>query len=177
MKRFCSQFTFCSPEKILRQAVVEQNSSGVITDLFLLNDCSSESTHTLFVDGIVSSKIVSLQQQLSPQELHFVQNKYQYINLSIGISLNEMIPNNKKLILDFGTNSTDEINKTLHTSFPFLVRFSIFDILSACVYYPLLESQQRAELKFGTKTNLLQWKNIDLANKKITEKTKINYLH
>ena len=157
MKRFCSQFVFCSPEKILRQAVVEQNESGTITDLFLLSSRHSESAHTLFVDGILSAGIVSLKLQLPPEKLTSIQNSNQYIDLSSGILPDDTTPN-EKLILDFGTNSIVEINQTLRFAFPFLMRLSVFDIISACVYRPALFLEQEAELVQGMKTNLLQWK-------------------
>jgi len=170
MKRFCSQFIFCSPEKILRQSVVEQNEHGVIADLFLLTERHSESAHTLFVDGILSAEITSLKQQLSPEELIFVQNNYQYIDLSSGLLLDDIVPN-EKLILDFGTNSMIEVNGLLRFVFPLLVRLSIFDIISACVYRPALFLKQEAGLVQGTKARLLQWKGVDLVNKRITERT------
>ena len=176
MKRFCSQIIYCSPEKILRQAVVEQNNFGMINDLFLLNTRYSESAQTLFVDGIISTEILSLKRNLAPEKLCFVQSNYQYIDLSAGFLPNEFSLTEKKLLLDFGTNSVAEINEILQFSFPFLARFSIFDILTACVYYPTLELIQSAELQMRMKTNLMQWKGIDLVSKKLTERTLISKL-
>lgn len=172
MKRFCSQFIFCSPERVLKQAVVEQNEFGVISDLFLLSNRHSEPAHTVFINGIISAEIISLKQQLPPEKFIFVQSNYQYIDLSSGILPDNILPDDR-LMLDFGTNSTTEINDIIRFAFPLLFRLSIFDILSACVYRPALLMQQEAELTTGVKTKLFQWKGIDLLNRKITEKTKI----
>ena len=169
MKRFCSRIIFCSPEKILKQAVVEQNEAGVISDLFSLNERSCEPSQTLLVDGVISAAPLSLKQHLAPEKLCLIQNSYNYIDLSAGFLSMDLSPE-KKILLDFGTDSIKEINELLKTSFPLLARFNVFDILAACVYYPRLELLQQAELQRNMEVNLVQWKGIDLVNKKITER-------
>ena len=151
---------------------MEQNDFGVISDLFLLSERNSESAQTLFVDGIISAEIVSLKQQLSPEKLCFVQNNYSYIDLSAKILPNEFSSNEKKLLLDFGTSSSKKINELLKQFYPLFYQFSIFEILNACVYYPRLELSQTAELQQEMTTNLIQWKGIDLVNKRLTERTR-----
>jgi len=49
MIRVVSQLIFCSPEKILRQTVVERNNHNFITRLFSLDDRTVESSQTLIV--------------------------------------------------------------------------------------------------------------------------------
>ena len=181
MKRFCSRIIYCAPEKILKQAVVEQNDAGIISDLFLINSRHSESSQTLLVDGVISAEPLSLKQHLAPEKFRAIQNTYNYIDLSAGFLSTDFLPE-KKLLLDFGTNSIKEINELLKFSFPLLAQFflrldkPLFDILAACVYYPRLELSQPAELQQGVEVNLVQWKGFDLVNNRLTEKLTLTYL-
>ena len=173
MKRFCSQLTFCAPDKVLKQAIIEQNQENVITAILSLSELRSETSHTLFLDGIISTEIISLKEHLSPADLHNIKETYQYVDLS-GIDTNIHIDvshsHNKPLIIDFGTSATETINKYLKNSFPFLYKFPAIEIIAACTYYPSLITHQPFKIEIGEKANLILWKGINLVNKEITGK-------
>lgn len=172
MKRFCSQFTFCSPSKILRQTVIEQNQENIITDIFNLNNLHSETSHTLFLDGIISNEIFSLKEHLKLASLQEIRENYQYIDLSEN-NISILEPYNNPLVIDFGTSSTERINQILKNSFLFLHKFSIMEIIAACTYYPLLIANRQPVIEPGSKSNLILWRGVNLVTKKITDKIKI----
>ena len=60
MIRVASQFTFCSPEKILRRMVVEIDELNALTRLVDLDTHNAEPANTLFYDGILSAGIISV---------------------------------------------------------------------------------------------------------------------
>ncbi|NDV46059.1 hypothetical protein D0T49_03260 [Paludibacter sp. 221] len=173
-KRFCSQYLFCSPCEILKQTVIEQDEkSRTITDLFPLNGRNSESAHTLFVDGIISAEILSAKANATPAEINMIQEKYNYIDLSTSSPLIMPEEKGKDLLIDFGTNAVSEINKIISQNIVFFSRYSIFEIIASCVYFPATALNKSAKLALGRNTNLIQWRGVDLVNKKITEKTRI----
>ena len=49
--RVASQLTFCSPDEIMRRAVVEFDEQKTITRLFSLDENAVESAQTLFYDA------------------------------------------------------------------------------------------------------------------------------
>jgi len=170
MIRVASQLTFCSPQEILRRTVVEQNEESIITGLFSLDNSSVESAHTLFYDGIISAGFVSIKQQVG--EFKDLLSDYNYIDLSIDKKA-EIIKQNKPLILDVGTNTTEQINQLLPLIAPALSDFTIFEIIAACSYYPAVVLGITASLGVGQNTELLLWENSDLVEKRITKRTQI----
>lgn len=170
MIRVASQLTFCSPQEILRRTVVEQNEESIITGLFSLDNSSVESAHTLFYDGIISAGFVSLKKYVG--ELKSLVSDYNYIDLSID-KKTDIIKQNKPLILDFGTNTTEQINQLLPLIAPALSGFTILEIIAACCYYPALLLGITASLSIGRNTELLLWENSDLVEKRITKRTQI----
>jgi hypothetical protein len=77
---------------------------------------------------------------------------------------------------DFGTENIDEINDILLKISPILKSLTIFDFIGGCVHYPAKIAGKPAELALNSRTKLLVWENIDLPNKKMTEKTRIKAL-
>lgn len=173
MKRVGSQLCFCSPALILRRMAVEQNDENTITRIFNLDDGIVESANTLFFDGILSAEIVSLKQSGVTHLSEKVMVDYQYIDTSEEIPTKEIIWESKPLLLDFGTDSFLQINKSLAQLAPLLSSFSIFEIIAACTYHPALVLNKTGELCENRTTRLLLWENVDLLNKRITKRTHI----
>ncbi len=54
MKRYAANFLYCSPGELLKNGVVEINEqTGVITDVFSLDDKGDEVQSTIFFNGIL----------------------------------------------------------------------------------------------------------------------------
>jgi hypothetical protein len=168
--RVASQLTFCSPQKILRRTVVEQDEQSTITRLFSLDQQSVESANTLFYDGIISAEFISVK-ELATNVLQLV-GEYNYIDVSSGIA-KAISSMNKPLILDFGTNSIEKINRQLPALAPALSGFSIFEIIAACCYFPAVVLGQKASLTVGRNTGLLLWEKTNLVDKRMIEQTQI----
>jgi len=168
-----SQLTFCSPQRILRRTVVVRNEQNVVKQFFSLDDNLVESAQTLFFDGILSSEIVSLKQHVSSDEISELTREYEYIDLSDEFPNLKISKNQKNLLLDFGTNTTAEINSKLAKLAQQNSGLSIFDVIASCVYYPALLIGANAELTVDRSHNLLLWENVDLVNKGFTVNTKI----
>lgn len=175
MIRFSSQLVFCSPQQILRRMVIEQNDKNTITRIFSLNESVAESAQTLFFNGIISSEIVSIK-QLSVDTTAKLHSDYQYIDFSEVIPAKQIVPTEKPLILDFGSNNTDEINRNFSVLASILVNFSIVDIIAAVTYYPALAAGKTNAIQENNSTRLLLWENIDFSNYKLVEKTRIRFL-
>jgi len=177
MTRVASQLTFCSPQQILRRTVVEQDEQNRITRLFSLDGSPVESAQTLFFDGILSRGIVSLKENKFPGTVDQLLADYLYIDISTQLPVEKIRPNGKPLLLDFGTSSPDKINSQLEALAPALTTFSVFDIIAAGVYYPLILLGLQAELTVKCCTSVLIWENVDLVHMCITGKTRIRRIN
>ena len=176
MKRFASQLTFCSPERILRNTVVEQDENGVITAIFNLHELRVESTHTKFLDGIISPQFVSLKLNKFDGNSKIDLTQYQYIDLSESTDFKDLVATNLPLIFDFGNNSQLEINQKLKLLSTSLISFSIFDIIAACVFHPAKILGVCTDLEISNQLQLVIWEQVDLVNKKLTSTSHIAFL-
>ncbi|MDD4993633.1 MAG: hypothetical protein PHR83_15525 [Paludibacter sp.] len=174
--RVASQLTFCSPQKVLRRTVIEQDELNRITAIFGLDESSEESAHTLFYDGILSAEIISISQSANQTDLTGELSGYEYINLSESLPTNIVRRTEKPLILDFGTNVIDKINSKLFNLIPLLETYSVLEIIAACSYYPAIVCGINPDLTENRKTDLLLWENVDLVNKRMTQKTRIRII-
>ena len=172
MNRFASQLTFCSPEKILRRTVVERDDQNRITQLFSLDDSQFESAQTLFFDGIISAEIVSIRHQIPAENISEIVKEYNYIDISSNV-FSLKLTSEKPLILDFGTNSIEEINSKLSKLAFEFSDIPVFDLIAACVYYPAVLIGKVAELRINKQTELVLWENINLPEKRLTSKSRI----
>ena len=172
MIRVASQLTFCSPEKILRRAVVERDNQNRITQFFSLDDNQVESAQTLFFDGIISAEIVSLKQNIPSDKIPEIVKGYNYIDISGDVFLVKLI-SEKPLILDFGINSTKEINLKLAKLADELSYITVFDLIAACAYYPAILIGKDGELKVNKQTNLVLWESVNLPEKRLTSNSRI----
>lgn len=172
-KRYAAQFVFCSPAQVLRRTVVEQDENQIVTGLFSLDGQQVETSHTSFFDGILSSGIISLKENVSGNELITLAAAYNYVDLSAENPLIPEINDLKPLVLDFGTSTLTDVNRILSSNVELLSAFPAFDIIAACTYYPAIILNKSAEIMTGAFINLLLWQHVDLINKKITEKTAV----
>lgn len=175
MIRFSSQLVFFSPLQILRRTVIEQNEKNTITRIFSLDESIAESAQTMFFNGIISSEIVSIK-QFSEDATAQLHSDYQYIDFSEVITAKQIVPSGKPLILDFGTNNTEEINRKFSFLASILVNFSIVDIIAAVTYYPAIISGKANSIQENNSIRLLLWENIDFGNNRLMEKTRIRFL-
>lgn len=171
--RIAAQLIYCSPTQVLHRAVVEQDEQKNIIRFFSLDDNHVESAHTLFFDGIITGEIRSIKQHRTSEEINRIASDYQYLDVFDNLPDFEIAASNKPLMLDFGTNSIEEINRRLTGLIPVLGEFSIFEIIAACVYYPALVLGEPALLSLSAPVQLLLWEGLDLVNKKVTEHTRI----
>ncbi|MEI8085420.1 MAG: hypothetical protein WCG93_04300 [Paludibacter sp.] len=173
MRRIASQYTFCSPQQILRRMVVEQDDHNVVKRLFSLDDSIVESSQTLFFDGIISTDIVSLKQIFPSVNVTQLLENYNYIDFSILPTSFQIIPTEKPLLLDFNTQNSEVINQILPQITDKLAQFSVFEIIAACTYFPLFALERPTTLGDTYIGKLLLWENVDLPNKKITEHSRV----
>lgn len=167
MTRVGSHFTFCSPQRILRRMVVERDEQNIVTQLFSLDDNAVESAQTLFFDGILSSEIISVKQNVESGKIKELVRDYNYFDLSVEPLSFAIEMNDKPLLIDFGTNSMNEVNSRLAKLAQLNGEFPIFDLIASCVYFPALLLGREGELAQNCRTNLILWKNADLVNKRL----------
>ena len=136
-KRFCSHYTFCAPDSIFRQAVVEQDESQLVTDILLSHSgIMAETAGTLFYDGIISRQPVSLKKRLTNREIAQLNRDFHYFDLS-GDEPFHLIreTGTKPLLLDFGS---DRVATQTGSWTDFFIEFpdlTVFDVIAACAYY------------------------------------------
>ncbi|MEI7502673.1 MAG: hypothetical protein WCJ61_05270, partial [Paludibacter sp.] len=112
--------------------------------------------------------------QISPSlnVAHLLEN-YNYIDLSSHSITHPIVRTEKPLLLDFNSNNPEYINQQLSQLSPISTQFSIFEIISACTYFPLYFMEQPATLEVSHIGKILLWEGVDLSNKKITERTRV----
>lgn len=176
MSRFASHYVFCSPQQILKGMIVEQNNEKIITDIFSMNNGHVEAANTLFYNGILSSEIISLKQHLNTEELNKIISAYQYVDV-----LEQQTPiqfsKDKPLLIDFGTNNPEEINRIIEDFVGIIGSTSIYKIIAACTYYPALLVNSATKIQVGHKTNILLWEGLDLVNKLVNKQTRLKILN
>lgn len=176
MKRYKSNIIYCNPQTLLRNHVIEQDDNYIITRIINLDFTNSELEQTLFLNGIISSEIISLKESVSVDELEKIKNMYQYLDLSTSVPTEIIMPTNRKLVLDFRNASEQTISSKLQFSAHVLYKFSIFDIISACTWLPSLLSNQNPKLEVNTHTRLLHWGNIDFSKRILTNSLTVRLL-
>lgn len=173
MTRIGSQLTFFSPQRILSRMVVERNEHNFITGIYSLDDKLVEMAQTSFFDGIISTEIVSLKQNISIEKIQKLAIDFTYLDLSEEFPIYEIEKNHKPMLLDFGLNSFDQINIKLENLAQKKANLPIYELIASCVYYPSLLLGSEAELVLNRCTGLLLWEKIDLVNKLFTNNSTI----
>lgn len=166
MKRVSSQLVFCSPSKILRNCVLEQDENGALTQIIDLQIQQSETHNTLFFDGIITNGIVSLKTELSDIELRKLKSSYNYFDFSKPD--NFKLEPLKPLLIDFGTSDTVIINKILKKYFELFLEIDIFQFLNGCCFLPMQILKRNEFIEQNHKPQLLLWKGLNLIDKQIT---------
>ena len=177
MIRVGSQLVFCSPGSVYRRMVVELNELNIIEGIFSLDEGNVETANTLFYDGILSSGIVSLKQNVPAEKVPNLINGYQYFDISDTHFSLDIKLTDKPLILDFGTARTDKINALLPCLSQLLPYLSVFEIIAASTFYPSLLAGQTPGLKEKQYTDLILWENVNLTEKKLTSNTRIREIN
>ena len=176
MIRFSGQLVFCSPNRILRRTVVEQDENLIIQKLIPLDEQKVEPANTLFFDGIISTEIISLKQNLSASVKSHILTDYQYLDLQKEDFDSRKIQSEKKLILDFGTSDISELNKILLKNSVEFSKLNVFELIAGCVYNPSLVLGKPKKLDINIQSQLILWQQIDLVNKRTTTKTNLKLL-
>ena len=171
ISRVSSHLLFCEPDKILRQMIVERDENMTVTAIFSLLDSMVESAQTFFYDGVISSRIVSLKQKLIKEQFTEIREKYNYVDFSEKGSIVDFT-DEKPLIIDFGTENTEEVNLILQ-KISALPDLSLFEFIAACVYYPALILGRIAVPELNRKAELILWEHTDMINMQIKPDTRI----
>lgn len=174
MKRVSSQLIFCSPSNILRNCVLEQDEHGVLTQIIDLQTQQTETYQTLFCDGIITNRIVSLKMELNDIELDKLKLRYNYFDFSENIHFK--LDREKPLLLDFGTNNIDNINQLMKKHSKLFAGIDVFQLLTACCFLPLQILDRPEFVKLNHKPQLMLFKGINLIDKQITPDTTVESL-
>ena len=109
---------------------------------------------------------------LTFKELIKIREEYNYIDCTIVNSDIELLPN-KRLIVDFGTEEPEKINTLLQKNYKSFECISLFNFISATVYYPSLLTHLNTGLELNKTADLILWEPVDFGNKKIKSNTQI----
>lgn len=162
MQRLACQLVFCDPHRIIRQGCVERNEVGEIVAIYSLHDRTSEPSNTLFLDGILSRKIISLKKKLRPEQLEEVKKNYQYLDLSEFLDEALPISNSKPILIDFGTSDLDTIHQIIKKHSKVITAIPTLDFITASVYLPSILAEEISGLEIGMRTELLLWQHTNL---------------
>ncbi|MEI6754246.1 MAG: hypothetical protein WCK78_13905 [Paludibacter sp.] len=172
INRVSSHFLFCEPDRILRQSVIERDGNQTVKAIFSLNDKNVETAQTSFFNGVISAEIVSLKLNTIEEQLIGIGNEYNYVDLSLKNPVIDFTIN-KQLLIDFGTEDTDEINRILRKAGELFASFSVFDFIAASVYYPALLVNRNAVIELYKSAELILWEQVDLVLKQLKAETRI----
>lgn len=172
MKRVGAQLIFCTPEIILRNHVIELNDEGLITNIFDLQTQQTETANTLFYNGIISTQIISLKQNLSESDFNKMVSNIQYINLTTKNIKPDHITND--MIVDFGTDNITEINKLLKDNFNLISILKINELINSCCYLPQQFIKPSAKIQISNQVQLLLWEGFNLATQQINSTIRIS---
>ena len=165
ISRVSSHLLFCEPEQILFQMVVERDKQ-IVTDIFSLNKTNAEAAGTSFYDGIISPGIVSIKLNVTEEQFAEIRDKYNYIDFS---SENPIIDFSlkKQLLIDFGTEDTQKINRMFPKALESFAGFPVYDFIAACVYYPALITGRNSVIELNKRVELILWEQVDLVGKQL----------
>ena len=176
MKRVSSQLVFCDGNSLLRSTVVEQNDDNVITDIIDLLNQPSETAHTMFYDGVIAGEIVSLKECLSDDQLVEITKGMVYLDLSKWNNSSFVFERDSDLVVDFGTNNIDEINKMLKENFDTLSAITVFELINACTYFPQRLLGLSKHIAISNQTDLVLWEGVNLMSRALTPQTTVRLL-
>lgn len=171
ISRVSSHLLFCEPERILFQMVIERDEQ-IIKDIFSLNKTNAEAAGTSFYDGIISPGIVSVKLNVTENQLQEIKDKYNYTDFS---SENPTIDFSirKQLLIDFGTEDTQKINRMFPAVLESFSGFQVYDFIAACVCFPALITGRNSVIELNKPVKLMLWEQVNLVEKLLKPETGI----
>jgi hypothetical protein len=162
MKRLSSQLIITESAEILRNSIVQ------ITDVSIsyhnILDENHETAHTVFYDGIISLPIISLTKRgINKSEIE----NCGYILIPFENFIKEKNVEDKKIIIDFGTEDLLIINSLLKKNNRKLNHFDSCFFIIACTVSPYLFLENTNK----TSDTRILWSGTNLIDKKITGQT------
>ena len=173
MKRFSAHVICASAGVELLRTVVELEN-GLVVGIISLDNTSVETAHTLFVDGMITPGLISIKENTVESSKVPDLTNFNYIDLSDGTGLPEVINTDLPLIFDFGTSNLPLVNKIIGKLAD--SGFSLPDLVNACIFHPSKVLGISSDIRVGHKTNLIHWRNVDLVNRKLTSLTRLEKL-
>jgi len=164
MKRFFSQKIFCSPDRILRNTVLEQNDENLTTRFISLDEENHETSQTIFYNGIISSEIISVKIRNLNIDTNKLNSDYQYIDINEDFAEISIIKSTKPLIIDFGTENILAINNILKNKYQVLSSLSLIEVIAGCTYNPNKLLNLSNGIMLNNKTNLICWDSLNKQN-------------
>jgi hypothetical protein len=165
MKRLSSQLIITESAEVLRNSIVQ--ISEIDINYHSVVDGNHETAHTIFFDGIISPPIISLTKcGINKSEIE----NCGYELILFEDLIKEKSVEDKKIIIDFGTEDLLIINTILKNNNNKLNNFDSTYFIIACTASPNLF------LKNTNKTpeNRTLWSGTNLIDKKITGQTSVS---
>ena len=162
MKRLSSQLIITETAELLKNSIVEISENSV--SYHSIFDGNHEKTNTVFYDGILSPPIVSLSMRaINRKEIE--QRGFNIFRFEDFEA--ENLLEDKKCIVDFGTEDLLIINDLIRRKQNLLCHFNSIDFIIACTALPcfFITNTDRNNAK------RILWTNTNLIAKKITGQT------
>jgi len=171
VKRF-SAHVICALAGVELLRTVVELENGLVVGIISLDNTSVETAHTLFVDGMITPGLISIKEENKVESSKVPDlTNFNYIDLSDGTGLPEVINTDLPLIFDFGTSNLPLVNKIIGKLAD--SGFSLLDLVNACIFHPSQVLGISSDIRVGHKTNLIHWRNVDLVNRKLTSLTRL----
>jgi len=165
MKRLSSQLIITESAEVLRNSVVQLTETGIFYHNIF--DKNHETAHTIFYNGIISPAIISVSKRgINISEIE----DCGYELIQIGNLGEKMAAQDKKIIIDFGTEDLLIINDLLKKHSNQFHQFYSPDFIIACTASPKLFLKNTDKLS----KNRILWSGTNLADKKITGQTSVS---
>lgn len=165
MKRVVSQYIQCSYDCILQQTIIESTDNDVITRIFPLADCTVEPANTLFYDGVISARPMSL--KCRHTDIGSYLPNYQLVHFSRLFPIQKQA--DKRLLIDFETDDLAVINARLPEILSSLSGFAIREIIDACTYTPAALAGENLDLLPEKQAPLVLWQNVSPTDSKLSQ--------
>jgi len=168
MKSLSSQLIITEDGRILRNSLVQLSSLGAdYHDIFTDNH---EAARTIFFDGIISPPVIAVSKyDINHETIHY----HGFKIVTFRNITKELFQNDNRIIFDFETEDSTEINQLLSKHRNLFSGLNSLDFIRACTVMPsllLIKTEKR-----NTECRHL-WKGTDLINKKITIHTSISVI-
>jgi hypothetical protein len=167
MKRIAAHYLYINPCIQLKNAALEIEDCGTINRHFFLNEENVETYNTEFYTGFIAPAFVS--PKIPKEE---ISNDFIYIN-DFEIKTLPTLGIYQEFIFDFENKDLREISQILWHLQQLIPQATIFDFINWCSYFPEKLINKEPGIKKGKKTEIYLFEDINLLEKKFTERTKI----